>query len=1535
MTAPRASIPGRLGWLFAASLLASWPTPLAAQILAFPEAEGFGRFATGARTNLASASVYRVTNLNDSGAGSFRDAVSQSNRFVVFDVGGIVTLNSVAVVSSNVTIAGQTAPGGIAFYGDRLAFTSANNTISRYIAVRKGEAGTREDSVSLSRGTNMMFDHMSVTWGVDETFSMNPDSGYVIDNITIQNTVIAQGLDRLGHSAGGLMTLGEGSRFSIIKSLFADNVTRNPKVRGENEFINNVVYGYETAGYIMGDTVNMNSRANAIGNYFIEGPVDGSSPFASGTPQFQIYGADNWVDGDRDGLLDGGRITTYPGATVAATPFAFPTTATMTAQQAVAHVTANAGPTITRDAVDTRIMQEVLSYGTLGGVIQYDTDLFPGYATDPVYLNRRSRPVDTDNDGMPDFWERSRGLNAASNADWKTLTTGSYTNLEAYLNELGGDATTGGWTAASGTWSTGTWVGVRPNLTTVASVSGSVSVASGQAMARGLSVGDAAGGAVAVAGGGLSVFDSLRIGGVASGTVTVASGAILGAGEIVLGGTGTTAGDGFLTVTGGTLQSSFIRAATPGSRLSLSNATLVCTAAPLIAASATTSNVTIVTPAGTGTWSGSLAAGGYLTKQGPGTLVLTGSNSFSGYLRVDSGTVALNHVAATGTGGVMLGGGNVSFGSVSGIAAPIGMFATTGTISAGGITLNGSITGSAAATLSIATTTTGNLTLSGSLSGFGGTLDFGPSSGNVRLNGFGASGGPSTTFALGASTAAIRTAFGATVQLGAVTGGTGTRLQGATNNADAVTYVIGGKGVSTAFAGTITDGVFTTPGRVSLTKTGTGTLTLTNATSSYTGVTRVSGGTLSVAALANGGTASSIGQSSADPSNLVLDGGTLQYTGGAATIDRGLTVTGSGGTIERNGTGNLVLGGTAGIVMPGVGSRTLTLAGNSTSFNNLAAGIADPASGMTSLVKSGSGTWRLAGNPKTYSGDTRVNGGALYLLAADMLPSGAEKGSVTVATGAVLDLYGNSHTINGLNGGGTITTTINTARTLTIGNGDASGTFSGALTQGPSQTLALTKIGAGTQRLSGSSSYSGGTNLRGGALNVQSSHALGTGVITISGSAKSLMLSSTTTLGNAIVIDGPTGVGGAGVIQHLLPGRGTLSGGTLTVVASPLNGAVLGVDSTGGELLVTSHIVTAGAARMSVSSGGSGRVTLAGGGSYANLDQLFGTLRLGATHGIAPNASVTIGSVIGATFDLAGYDQSLAGIAQGMGAVIGNSSTTHDSTLTITGSSTYAGVLEDAVFGGTRRLNLAVDGGALRLTAANMHSGTTSAANGTLWLDHGGSLGSSRLRLLAGGTAVIGRAGTLTAAAIDFVGGTFDVAGGRLDIAAGGLDQGTLVAQLLAGRGDGSFHGPTGFVSNVVAAAVARGESRTLGWITGEDGSISVGMTAPGDANLDGVIDILDASQFVSAGIYDAGLAADWSAGDFNYDGVVDLLDTAEFIGAGLFDQGPFLGGAPAVASVPEPALPVAGVLAAALLTITAVRSSACRVPPAKSTTAA
>ena len=1400
-------------------------TPVVGQTLAFPEAEGFGRFATGARTNLGSASVYHVTNLNDSGAGSFRDAVSQANRFVVFDVGGVVTLNSVAVISSNVTIAGQTAPGGFAVYGDRLAFNGANNTVSRYIAVRKGEAGTREDSVSLSRGSNMIFDHMSVTWGVDETFSMNPDSGQVIDNITIQNTVIAQGLDRLGHSAGGLMTLGEGSRFSIVKSLFADNVTRNPKVRGENEFINNVIYGYETAGYIMGDTVNMSSHANAIGNYFIEGPVDGSSPFASGTPQFEIYGADNWVDGDRDGLLDGSRITTYPGATVAATPFAFPTTASMTAQQAVSFVTQHAGPTITRDEVDTRIMQGVLSYGTLGGVILRDTDLFPTFAAPRVAFGRLA---DTDNDGMPDGWERSRGLNPASATDWKTLS-GGYTNLELYLNELGANETASRWTVASGTWGgAGSWSGGVPTFSTAAAVSGTSGLATGQALARRLSIGDGGPGRLNVTGGSLDIFERLHLGPSSDGTLSITGGSVA-AGEIVLGGlSGTTPTAGLLVMTGGTLQAAFIRAGSAGGRFDWTAGAVHLTASPNVAVPTVVglAGGTIATNGFSGTWSGVLTGSGGLTKTGAGTLTLTGSNTLLGNVRVNAGTLALNHVAAAGPGTILLGGGEVAFGSVSGIATPIVMLAS-GTLSAGGITLNGAISGSASHRLGIATTTTGNLTLAGSLAGFAGTLDFGPSSGNIRLNASAATGSGTAQFDLGVSTAAIRTAFAATVQVGSLTGGTGTKLQGATNDAGAVTYVIGGNSRSTSFAGTITNGVFTTPGIVGLTKTGTGTLTLSGGSSAFTGVTRVSGGTLSVAVLANGGTASGIGSSSADPASLVLDGGALHYTGPAVTIDRGFTVTANGGRFERHGVGNLVLGGTASIAMPGSGDRTLVLGGSSTAFNSISAGIGDPASGRTTLVKDGPGTWRLGG----------------------------------------------------------------------------------------------------------ASSFTGGTGLRGGSIVAAASGALGSGVVTLSGSAQRLTLVSSATLTNAIVIDAPAGVVGSGLIQYEGLGRGVLAGGTITILANNPAGGIFG-STGGGELFVSSAVVAASGSRVNVRTG---TVTLGGGGSYQYLDHGTGTLRVGAPQGIATTAEVFLAASGPAVFDLAGFDQTVARLTKGpAAAVTGNSSTTRDATLRITGSATYDGVLQDAVLGGTKRLHLFVDGGRVRLTAANTHSGTTSVGNGTLWLDHAASLGGSRLRLLASGTATLGQAGSLAVTAVEFAGGMLDISAGRIEIAAGGIDPTMLVAQLTAGRGAGSWTGGTGISSAAVASAVARGDSRAVGWMANDDGSLSVAATAPGDANLDGVVDILDAALVVAADLFNKPSAAVWAQGDFTYDGVVDILDVSAFLSGGLFDQGRFGSSSVAVAvvSVPEPTVPAQALLAAVLLTMTAVRSSAWRAPAAKSTTA-
>ncbi|TWT85319.1 Autotransporter-associated beta strand repeat protein [Posidoniimonas polymericola] len=648
-------------FLLLLSLSALLPTAAQAQLLAFPEAEGFGQYATGARTNLSAASLYHVTNLDDSGPGSLRDALSQSNRFVVFDVGGIINLESVMTVASNITIAGQTAPGGITVYSDRVAFHNANNLISRHWAVRKGDPGIRDDAASIARGQNMIFDHMSITWGVDGTFDINPDSGYVIDDITIQNSIVAQGLDRLGHSTGGLMQPGGG--VSVIKSLWADNVTRNPKVRNDNEFINNVVYGWESAAYIMGDTAGT-SNANVVGNYFIEGPVNGSAPFSSGTSSFHIYADDNWVDDNRNGVLDGSLVTSYPGADVVASPHAFPTTAALTAQQAVQHVMANAGPHIVRDAVDSRLMAEVASYGTLGGVIQRETDLFPGFGSDPAYLNPRARLTDTDHDAIPDNWETANGLDPADPADWKGLRGDGYTALEGYLNELGADggavsASMGEWTAAAN------WAGATPTFADTATVGGTVVHSGGHAFARRVNVR----GTLVMTGGTLDVFDTAT----STGTLAV-SGGTLSSGRLQVGASGSS---GALVVgAGGVIQTGSIENGGGGASLLFDGGAFraaddggIAVATTLAAGGATfdtADHATVVT--------GAVSGVGGLTKQGSGSLTLASASAYSGPTLVEDGTLALPSggigasqtisVGANGVldasavaGGVSLGGG--------------------------------------------------------------------------------------------------------------------------------------------------------------------------------------------------------------------------------------------------------------------------------------------------------------------------------------------------------------------------------------------------------------------------------------------------------------------------------------------------------------------------------------------------------------------------------------------------------------------------------------------------------------------------------------------------------------------------------------------------------------------------------------------------------------------------------------------------------------------------------------------------------------
>jgi hypothetical protein len=401
--------------------------------LAFPGAEGFGAYATGGR----GGSVYYVTNLNDSGPGSFRDAVSQPNRTVVFAVGGIITLESRVSVAPNLTIAGQTAPGGgITIYGDGLSFTGANNTIARYFRVRQGVGGTSDtDAVGITYGKDMIFDHMSVSWGRDENFSVTAgDLNKPLEqqpvNITIQNSIISQGLDP--HSAGGLIE--SAGPISILHNLYASNNIRSVKAKGVHQYVNNIVYNWRSEGFILGGSAFI-SRANIENSYFIAGPETTTQPFIRGNENFNLYASKNFHDGNRNGSLDGYEVprSEYTTVTWHDEPFDYPRVRTLSPQDAYRHVLAKAGASKYRDRIDRLVVGEVRSLGT-EGAIPSDENVAPLNGPGPIPGGKA--PRDTDLDGMPDIWESATGSDprvADNNGD---LNHNGYTNLEDYLNWL-------------------------------------------------------------------------------------------------------------------------------------------------------------------------------------------------------------------------------------------------------------------------------------------------------------------------------------------------------------------------------------------------------------------------------------------------------------------------------------------------------------------------------------------------------------------------------------------------------------------------------------------------------------------------------------------------------------------------------------------------------------------------------------------------------------------------------------------------------------------------------------------------------------------------------------------------------------------------------------------------------------------------------------------------------------------------------------------------------------------------------------------
>jgi pectate lyase len=434
-------------------------SPASAAVKAFPGAEGFGTDTPGGR----GGTVCKVVNLNDSGPGSLRSCVEATGpRYVVFEVGGTISLNNRITASSPfLTIAGQTAPGdGITLRMNPDAGTDAgtlqiatHDVVVRYLRFRPGNGGAADDSndaITIYKGgvRNVVVDHSSFSWAVDENVNTYDGS----TDITVSNSIIAEGLSNAGHPDGehskGMLSGGvDAHNVSIHHNLFVSNVDRNPQVSGVSvaDVRNNVVYNYgdgSGSGVTLISSSKGEPRVNWVGNYYKPGPNSdpNRAEFAtyngSTGASHQWYGEGNmrWTPGgDQDARIaeSVGRVTT---------PFAAAPVTTTSAAAAYERVLADAGASRVRDAVDQRLVEEVRT-GT--GSITDATGAYP-------VLAAGTAPTDSDGDGMPNAWESANGTNPSAPDATGDVNGNGYDNIEDWFNSLAPGAVSIGVPPAAG-----------------------------------------------------------------------------------------------------------------------------------------------------------------------------------------------------------------------------------------------------------------------------------------------------------------------------------------------------------------------------------------------------------------------------------------------------------------------------------------------------------------------------------------------------------------------------------------------------------------------------------------------------------------------------------------------------------------------------------------------------------------------------------------------------------------------------------------------------------------------------------------------------------------------------------------------------------------------------------------------------------------------------------------------------------------------------------------------------------------------------
>jgi hypothetical protein len=423
---------------------------------AFPGAEGFGRFTTGGR----GGNVYIITTLADSVTkppeGSLRWALNKTGpRTIVFAVSGTIELKrALSISKGDVTIAGQTAPGDGICIKNYVVTVDADNVIIRYLRFRCGNtfiSDASQDALSGHRHKNIIIDHCSMSWAVDEVSSF-----YDNENFTMQWCIISESLYNAGHPKGehGYGGIWGGMGASFHHNLLASNTSRNPRFCGARyhpetqeseivDFRNNVIFNWGFNSSYGGEM----GHQNMINNYYKAGPatkktesvriaepwdsigswyINGNYMYGSGE-----ISCNNWAGGVQG---DFARVRSIK----AATPVDFSPVTTQKAKEAYKLVLKNAGAVLPkRDAVDTRIISETISgkcafgdtYGANTGIIDS-----PASVGGWPELKTYNVPVDTDKDGMPDKWEKEKGLDPGNPDDRNIITGSGYTMLEEYLN---------------------------------------------------------------------------------------------------------------------------------------------------------------------------------------------------------------------------------------------------------------------------------------------------------------------------------------------------------------------------------------------------------------------------------------------------------------------------------------------------------------------------------------------------------------------------------------------------------------------------------------------------------------------------------------------------------------------------------------------------------------------------------------------------------------------------------------------------------------------------------------------------------------------------------------------------------------------------------------------------------------------------------------------------------------------------------------------------------------------------------------------